>query len=159
MYIDNTMNSITQLETLDEPTNQVPIGIASVLTIRGSSAELIKIQMTDCFFDNCYCNATIPPDETRNINIGIGGAVSICGRNIHVNQTYCRYMNCYSNLFGPAVIPGSVKQVELSGGFYIGLIGGGKGEDKFRTKKTITEYIREEGDKSEDIWPLVNPLL
>ncbi|KAA6354955.1 MAG: hypothetical protein EZS28_049518, partial [Streblomastix strix] len=47
-------------------------------------------------------------------------------------------------------------QIEVAGGAYVSLVGGGRGEERFIAKKSLSEYLRLQGDLNKDISHTVN---
>ncbi|KAA6354701.1 MAG: hypothetical protein EZS28_049772, partial [Streblomastix strix] len=82
-------NQLKELEDL-------PASAGSVLSVRGIKAALFPISIIDSSFDNCSCEVNVTGVETKLI--GIGGAISICGRNIHAEIIHCTINECYGTL-------------------------------------------------------------
>ncbi|KAA6370733.1 MAG: hypothetical protein EZS28_033742 [Streblomastix strix] len=49
-------------------------------------------------------------------------------------------------------------QIEVAGSAYVSLVGGGRGEEKFIAKKSLSEYVRKQGEKAEDISLIVDDM-
>ncbi|KAA6364391.1 MAG: hypothetical protein EZS28_040083 [Streblomastix strix] len=49
-------------------------------------------------------------------------------------------------------------QIKVAGGAYVSLVGGGRGEEKFIAKKSVSEYMRKQGEKAEDISHIVEDM-
>ncbi|KAA6380851.1 MAG: hypothetical protein EZS28_023620 [Streblomastix strix] len=49
-------------------------------------------------------------------------------------------------------------QIEVAGGAYVSLTGGGRGEERFIAKKSLSEYVRKQGGKAEDISHIVDDM-
>ncbi|KAA6396448.1 MAG: hypothetical protein EZS28_008034 [Streblomastix strix] len=76
--------------------DEIPASAGSVLSVRGIKAALFPISIIDSSFDNCSCEVNVTGAETKLI--GIGGAISICGRNIHAEIIHCTVNECYGTL-------------------------------------------------------------
>ncbi|KAA6396362.1 MAG: hypothetical protein EZS28_008108 [Streblomastix strix] len=46
-------------------------------------------------------------------------------------------------------------QIEVAGRAYVSLVSGGRGEERFIAKKSLSEYVRKQGGKAEDISHIV----
>ncbi|KAA6372879.1 MAG: hypothetical protein EZS28_031594, partial [Streblomastix strix] len=136
-----------ELKGSDSPPSEVPFGAASVLNLRGTSAILLSVYMADCSFENCLCDATV---RTENKFIGVGGAVAITGKSLHVQFEHVRFSNDVGTATITLITPQKY-QIELGGGVYIGLVGGCSGEEKYTTQKAISDFLREEGNKTQDL--------
>ncbi|KAA6361858.1 MAG: hypothetical protein EZS28_042614, partial [Streblomastix strix] len=47
-------------------------------------------------------------------------------------------------------------QIEVAGGAYVSFIGGVRGEERFIAKKSLSKYVRKQGEKAEDISHIVD---
>ncbi|KAA6371420.1 MAG: hypothetical protein EZS28_033052 [Streblomastix strix] len=71
--------------------------------------------------------------------------------NNHLNQKYKRKI--VSNVTKKVNY-----QIEVAGGAYVSLVGGGRGEERFIAKKSLSEYMRKQGEKAEDILHIVDDM-
>ncbi|KAA6356250.1 MAG: hypothetical protein EZS28_048223, partial [Streblomastix strix] len=191
---------------IGEKDDEIPLGVASILNIRGATARILPLYLHDCQFDQCKCSAEIPAKERRQI--GVGGAASFCGKTLLLTLEHFRFINCSGNVtftsqqsssstneqmnneiqqsnpsnedlqhFLPIsqtsnsnikqqrklqkkIVSNTIKkpnyQIEVAGGAYVSLVGGGRGEERFIAKKSLSEYLRLQGDSNKDISHTVN---
>ncbi|KAA6370876.1 MAG: hypothetical protein EZS28_033599, partial [Streblomastix strix] len=71
--------------------------------------------------------------------------------NNHLNQIYKKKI--FSNVFKKANY-----QIEVAGCAYVSLVGGGRGEERYIAKKSLSEYVRKQGEKAKDISHIVDEM-
>ncbi|KAA6316716.1 MAG: hypothetical protein EZS28_055218 [Streblomastix strix] len=49
-------------------------------------------------------------------------------------------------------------QIEVAGGAYVSIVDGGRGEERFIAKKSLSEYVRKQGEKADDILHIVDDM-
>ncbi|KAA6389761.1 MAG: hypothetical protein EZS28_014712, partial [Streblomastix strix] len=94
--IQSTIISSSLIESTKEDSNEIPIVAASVLNIRGINSVLFPIRISDSQFNCCQCEVQIPPIENRYL--GIGGAISIIGQNMHINMVHLDIYQCFTRV-------------------------------------------------------------
>ncbi|KAA6340655.1 MAG: hypothetical protein EZS28_052520, partial [Streblomastix strix] len=192
---------------IGEKDDEQPLGVASILNVRGASAKILPIYIYDCQFDQCKCSVEIPAKERRQI--GVGGAIAFCGKTLLLTLEHLKLINCSGNvtfaqpksqysinrimnrdnekillndnhqLFHQQssksdannhlnqkdkkkmvsnVVKKANYQIEVAGGAYVSLVGGGRGEERFIAKKSLSEYVRKQGEKAEDILHIVDDM-
>ncbi|KAA6382614.1 MAG: hypothetical protein EZS28_021858, partial [Streblomastix strix] len=169
--ISSIMTAKELKEIIGEKDDEQPLGIASILNIRSGSAKILPIYIYDCQFDQCKCSVEIPTKERRQI--GVGGAIAFSGKTLLLTLEHLKLMNCSGNVtfaqpksqysinrqinhdenelnllnkkkMVSNVIKKAKYQIEVAGGTYVSLVCGGRGEERFIAKKSLSEYVRKQ---------------
>ncbi|KAA6401127.1 MAG: hypothetical protein EZS28_003348 [Streblomastix strix] len=198
--IQSTFSSSSLQEITVDSLISIPLTVASVINIHGSSAIILPIYISDSSFENCSCVLIVDSLEKRHICVG--GALIFSGRNLHLTFEHIIFKDCsgsieylpssslQSNFEQKYTINSKVaksslhtnnsslsqtqqqqhstsssfnsdkkpkNQLEIGGSVFIGLIYNSV-EQIFIQKRRIAEYLREQGDITEDIFRIIDPL-
>ncbi|KAA6393609.1 MAG: hypothetical protein EZS28_010864 [Streblomastix strix] len=93
--ISNQISAKELKEIIGEKDDEQPLGVASILNVRGASAKILPIYIYDCQFDQCKCSVEIPAKERRQI--GVGGAIAFCGKTLLLTLELPKLINCSGN--------------------------------------------------------------
>ncbi|KAA6384557.1 MAG: hypothetical protein EZS28_019914 [Streblomastix strix] len=124
---------------IGEKDDEQPLGVASILNVRSVSAKILPIYIYGSQFDQCKCSVEIPAKDRRLISVDQGisfyGKTHLLNTNNHLNQKDKKKM-----------------EVHMLVQF------GGRGEERFIVKKSLSEYVKKQSEKLEDISHIVDQI-
>ncbi|KAA6355163.1 MAG: hypothetical protein EZS28_049310, partial [Streblomastix strix] len=94
--ISSIMTAKQLKEIIGEKDDEQPLGVASILNVRGASAKILPIYIQDCQFDQSKCSVEIPAKERRQI--GVGGAIVFCRKTLLLTLEHLKLINYSRNV-------------------------------------------------------------